>query len=72
MILFAFLTAHAHPGHGPLSHGASHFITSPWHLLTVVLASAMLLFAAQRLQTARARVLARASAVSVAVWGLLA
>lgn len=72
MTLFAFLTAHAHPGHGPLAHGASHFVTSPWHLLTLLLASAILLFAAQRVQSARARVFARASAVVLAVWGLLA
>ena len=71
LALFAVLTAQAHPGHGPLQHGASHFVTSPFHLATGLALSAALWIAAHWLQNSKQRLAVRAAAATMATVALL-
>jgi hypothetical protein len=47
--------AWAHPGHGPLDHGARHWANSPDHLVWSALLGLGLLFAARIVSSPRAR-----------------
>ena len=51
-LLSAALPLHvfAHPGHGPLEHGVSHLLVSPFHIF-LLLASAFVLLAVVRFVT---------------------
>ena len=44
------LPVFAHPGHGPLEHGVSHFVASPFHIF-LLLAPAFILLAVVRFVT---------------------
>ena len=66
LAMFAVLTAQAHPGHAPLQHGASHFVTSPFHLATGLAFSATLWIAAYWLNNSKQRLALRAAAATCA------
>lgn len=59
------LTASAHPGHGLTEEGLAHVVTSPYHLVAVVLLGAALFVAARFVhRTAPRRALQCAGAVA--------
>lgn len=66
-------TASAHPGHATFDQGASHALTSQYHVATMVLAGAALLLVGQLVSHAAARAWLRRSGIvvllaSLAVW----
>ena len=76
-LAFAFLAlpAAAHPGHGPLEHGLAHPLTSPYHIVVMLLLGTVLLMAARvvrRFPLRRAVNWTGCGALAVAalLWGL--
>lgn len=65
----------AHPGHGPLEHGLSHSLTSPYHLTIALLLGLVLLGLARVSRQPRLQRVLRwtgvgAIALSAVLWGL--
>ena len=58
------LPVFAHPGHGPLEHGVSHLVASPFHIF-LLLAPALALLAVARFVT-------RPRAKNLIYWGATA
>lgn len=69
--LLAAISAQAHPGHGPLDHGASHFVSSPYHLATALLIAAGLWTASHCAKGLGQRRLLRAGSIAAAVAGVI-
>ena len=69
------VSAQAHPGHGPLSQGAAHFFSSPYHVIPSVLCGAALWIAGSYLKQPKARKALRAIGTMIALgalalWGI--
>jgi hypothetical protein len=69
------VSAQAHPGHGPLSEGAAHFFSSPYHVIPPVLCGVALFMAGSYLKQSKARIVLRAAGTvialgAVALWGV--
>jgi len=74
LILFAISTLplSAHPGHELGAYGATHVVTSPFHLASLVVAGILFWCAARLLKQRLARRLLQiSSAATIAVAGLL-
>lgn len=73
--ILAALTAtaitQAHPGHSPLSEGATHFISSPSHMIPWLLVCATLIATAQFLKTKNQRAILRTAAAAIAVFAIV-
>jgi hypothetical protein len=69
------LSAHAHPGHSALSHGAQHFLASPFHLISTVALGVGLWAGAIFIKNGAAKTALRASgtvALAAALWSITA
>lgn len=69
------ISVQAHPGHGPLSEGAAHFFSSPYHVIPPVLCGAALFISGSYLKQPKARIALRAIGAvvafgAVALWGI--
>jgi len=69
------VSAQAHPGHGPLSQGAAHFFSSPYHVIPPVLCGAAMWMAASFLKQPKARLALRSAGTAIALgalalWGI--
>jgi hypothetical protein len=69
------LSTQAHPGHGPLSQGAAHFFTSPYHVIPPVLGGVALYIAGSFLKQSKARAAMRTAGAmvalgAIALWGI--
>ena len=69
------VSAQAHPGHGPLSQGAAHFFSSPYHVIPPVLCGAAMWIAGSYLKQPKARAAMRSigsviALGALALWGI--
>ena len=65
-VVASALTLQAHPGHQPFSEGAKHFVSSPSHIVPVLIFAALLAAAAQFLRNRGERNFIRAIAALIA------
>ena len=69
------MTAHAHPGHDIMAHGASHVATSPFHLLVLAMVGLVSMGIAQLVRNVAARRMLRTAGATAliaatAIWSL--
>jgi hypothetical protein len=73
--LFSVISASAHPGHSLGEHGATHIVTSPYHLTVLALGGAVLWLAGRLVQRQLPRRLLQSAGIAAVltaalIWGV--
>ena len=69
--LFSAISTQAHPGHDLFNHGATHALTSPFHLFVLAIIGAASFLAAQVMRSPKVQQSTRAGGLAMMLLSLL-